>query len=66
MKAEFTEIEKETLKGKIRSLARKHGVSNTHIHNIVSGKTEIKTDLALKIYDDLKHVAEFFQPKNAS
>lgn len=66
MKAEFTEIEKETLKGKVRAIARKHGVSHTYVNQIISGKAKIESQLSSKIFDSLQETIEFFTPKTAS
>ncbi|PIB28884.1 hypothetical protein BFP77_08180 [Maribacter sp. 4U21] len=65
MKAEFTEIEKATLKGKVRAIARKHGVSHTYVNQIANGEAEIKSDLSSKIYDSLRDTIELFTPKSA-
>lgn len=62
MKAIFTESEKELLRGKIRPLARKYGVSHTYLNMILSGERELSTVLSLRIYDGLKETAEFFKP----
>lgn len=62
MKAIFTESEKELLRGKIRPLARKYGVSHTYLNMILSGDRELNTELATRIYNGLKETAEFFKP----
>ncbi|CAG2532967.1 hypothetical protein MAR621_03161 [Maribacter dokdonensis] len=65
MKAEFTDIEKETLKGKVRGVARKHGVSHTYVNQIISGDADIKSQLSSNIYDSLQQVITLFTPKKA-
>jgi hypothetical protein len=63
MKAEFTEIEKIILKGQSAALARKHRCSNMYVLYILKGEREINTELAKKIYKELKHLAKFLTPQ---
>lgn len=63
MVAEFTEIQKTTLKGKAPSLAVKHKCSQRYIRLIIKGEREINTPLAEAIYKDLETLIEFFTPK---
>ncbi|MEO2080645.1 MAG: hypothetical protein ABGW88_13875 [Leeuwenhoekiella sp.] len=63
MVAEFTEIQKTTLKGKAPSLAVKHKCSQRYIRLIIKGEREINTPLAEAIFKDLQILLDFFTPK---
>ncbi|WP_394749517.1 hypothetical protein [Spongiimicrobium salis] len=62
MKAEFTDIEKEILKGKKLAIAKKYGCSHTYVNSIVEGDVELTSALSLKIYNGIKETIRFFMP----
>ncbi|TLP81390.1 hypothetical protein [Maribacter sp. ACAM166] len=62
MKAAFSEIEKEILKGHLSAIARKHGCSHTTVQEIVAGNYKINTPLRKKIHSGLLKTVEFFLP----
>ena len=66
MKATFTDSEKELIKGKIRTIARKHSVSHTYVNMIMNEDRPITTELSLKIFDDLKATVRLFKPVSQS
>lgn len=61
----FSQAEIKILTGKMSAIARKHGVSHVYVRDIMYGNRKVKTELAKKIFSDLKVVAEFFMPKEA-
>lgn len=63
MKAEFTETEKELLKGHKKALARKLGVSHTYVNKIVSGEYNVETELSQNIFNAAKAALELFTPE---
>jgi hypothetical protein len=63
MIAEFSDQEKNLLKGLKASIARKYSCSTTYVMQIVNGSREINSPLSMKIYKDLKHQAEFLTPE---
>ncbi|MEH6407190.1 MAG: hypothetical protein V7767_07920 [Leeuwenhoekiella sp.] len=65
MVAEFTQNEKNLLKGHGQSIARKHKCSQKYVRYIILGQREINTELAKKVYTDCKTLAEFLTPKEA-
>lgn len=59
---EFTQEEKDLLKGKVSAIARKYGCSHTYINLMLNGEIELKTQKAKKIYNGVKETIDFFQP----
>tara|TARA_R110002051_G_scaffold147108_1_gene219862 strand:+ start:291 stop:488 length:198 start_codon:yes stop_codon:yes gene_type:complete len=62
MKPEFTQKEKEIMKGKVAPLARKFGCSHTYVKMILSGSRELNTKLSLDIYNGIKETVKLFTP----
>lgn len=59
---EFTQAEKDLLKGKVSAIARKYGCSHTYINLMLNGEIELKTKKSKKIFDGVRETIEFFQP----
>lgn len=62
MVPEFTQEEKELLKGKSSLIARKYGCSHTYINLMLNGEIQLKTKKSKKIYKGIKETIDFFQP----
>ena len=62
MKTEFTESEKTILKGHLSAVARKHGATRVYVRDIMNGERNVKSDLSMKIFYDLKKMAGFLTP----
>lgn len=59
---EFTQDEKDLLKGKVLSIARKYGCSHTYINLMLDGEIKIESQKSKKILNGIKETIEFFQP----
>ncbi|WP_228235897.1 hypothetical protein [Allomuricauda sp. M10] len=59
---EFTQAEKDLLKGKVSAIARKYGCSHTYINLMLNGEIELKTNKSKKIHQGVRETIEFFQP----
>lgn len=66
MLASFTDIEKNLLYGQSRPIAEKNNCSQKYVKMILENERSINTNLAKKIYNDLKTLVEFLKPKDTA
>lgn len=62
MTSDFSQEEKDILKGHLSAIARKYGCSHTTVQDILNGKYKLNTPLRKKIYIGMKKTVEFFTP----